>query len=147
MSGNRVNRPPILRAPAGDRSAWLRTNWDALVTQAAAYYEGSQVEYFLDELARREGLAFARTAPDYRHFGTPEYALHLSWDHHQVAWVQVSKSMEIFMGYAGTLLIDGQAVTILLRQQWQRDRSLVQQALEQAYQRPRMEIQLAEPQQ
>lgn len=134
-----LSRPSTLRAPEGDRSTWLRTHWDALRAQAAAFYEESQVERFLDELALREGRTFARAEPDDRHFGTPEYALHLSWDHQRVAWVQVAKVLEIYMGYAGTLLIDGKSVTVLLRQQWQQDRSLVQQALERAYQEPRVE--------
>lgn len=126
------------------RSIWVRMHWDDLVAQAQAYYQESQVERLLAELAIREGKRWERREPDYRHFGTPEYALHLSWDHRQVAWVQVSKGIEIYMGYAGTLIIAGKTVTVLLRQHWQRDRSRVLQALEQAYQDPLMEICLAE---
>jgi hypothetical protein len=129
---------------AEERATWLRTHWDALTAQAVAYYQKSQVERFLEELAVREGHTFARAVPDYRHFGTPEYALHLSWDHQRVAWVQVAKGIEIYMGYAGTLLIVGKRVTVLLRQQWQQDRSLVQQALERAYQVPQVETRLDE---
>jgi hypothetical protein len=57
----------------------------ALAAQAAAYYGDSQVGRILEELAIREGHSFERAAPDYRHFGTLEYALHLSWDHRRVA--------------------------------------------------------------
>ncbi len=127
-----------------ERATWLRMHWDALTEQAVALYQESQVERFLEELAAREGLAFARAVPDYRHFGIPEYALRLSWDHQRVAWVQVSKVIEIYMGYAGTLLIVGRRVTALLRQYWQQDRSLVRAALERAYHEPHLETQLAE---
>jgi hypothetical protein len=61
-----------------------------------------------------------------------------------VAWVQVSNVIEIFMGSAGTLLIDGKTVTVLARRQWQQNHSLVQQALERAYQEPRVETQVAD---
>ena len=116
-----------LTAPLA-RAAWLRTHWDALAAQTAAFYKDGQAELFLEELTVQEGLHFERSAPDCRHFGTPEYALHLSWGHQCRAGAQVTKDIEIFMGYAGTLLIDGKTVTVLLRHQWQRDRSLVQQA-------------------
>jgi hypothetical protein len=119
-------------------------DFDALRAQAGAYYQESQVERFLDELALREGRSFARATPVFRHFGTPEYALYLSWNHQRVAWVQVAKVMEIYMGYAGTLLIGGKSVTVLRRHQWQQNRSLVQQALERAYQEPRVETRVAD---
>ncbi|HLV98711.1 MAG TPA: hypothetical protein VKT82_08550 [Ktedonobacterales bacterium] len=129
---------------ADARALWIRTQWEALAQQAAAFYQESQIERFLEELQAREGWSFARAEPVYRHFGTPEYALQLSWDHQRVAWVQVSNVIEIFMGYAGTLLIDGKTVAVLAREQWQRDRSRMQRALEQAYRDPRVETRLDE---
>lgn len=134
-----LSRSTSPRAGQGERAIWVRTHWDDLVAQAQAYYQESQVERFLEELTIGEGQAFARATPNYRHFGIPEYALHLSWDHQRVAWVQVAKVLEIYMGYAGTLLIDGKSVTVLLRHQWQQHPSLVQEALERAYQEPRLE--------
>jgi hypothetical protein len=139
MHPAQMSRYATAQARADERATWLRTHWEALAQQAAAFYQESQVERFLEELALREGRSFERAEPDYRHFGTPEFALHLSWDHQRVAWVQVAKVIEIYMGYAGTLLIEGKAVTVLLRHHWQRDRSLVKQALELAYQEPRVE--------
>jgi hypothetical protein len=141
IQGTRTAFAPV-RADA--RALWLRTQWESLAQQAAAFYQESQVERFLEELEVREGQFFARAEPAYRHFGTPEYALQLSWDHRQVAWVQVSNVIEIFMGYAGTLLIDGKTVTVLAREQWQRDRSRVQRVLEQAYRDPLVQTRLDE---
>ena len=138
----RRRAPP--RAGLSERSTWVRLYWNDLVAQAQTYYQESQIERLLEELAMREGKRWERREPDYRHFGTPEYALHLSWDHRQVAWVKVSKVIEIYMGYAGTLIIAGKTVTVLLRQHWQRDYSLVQQSLEQAYHDPRLETCLTE---
>jgi hypothetical protein len=122
----------------------VQRHWDSLAAQAAAYYLDSQVEHFLEVLASRECCSFERSEPLSRHFGTPEFALHLSWDHYRVASVQVAKVIDIYMGYAGTLLIEGHSVTILLRHEWQRDRSLVQQALEMAYLSPRIETWLTD---
>ena len=139
MRKESLSQSSLLRPPKGDRSLWLRTHWDDLVAQAQAYYQESQAEPMLEELAVREGKHWERREPNYRHFGTPEYALRLSWDQRQVAWVQVSKVIEIYMGYAGTLIIAGKTVTVLLRQHWQHDHSRVQQALERAYHDPCLE--------
>lgn len=138
----RRRAPP--RAGPSERSTWMRLHWDDLAAQAQVYYQESQIEHMLEELAMREGKCWERREPDYRHFGTPEYALRLSWDHQQVAWVQLSKVIEIYMGYAGTLIIAGKTVTVLLRQHWQRDHSRVHQALERAYHDPLLETRLDE---
>jgi hypothetical protein len=139
MGISSLNPHSARRTASPEHAAWVQTQWDTLAAQAAAYYQECQMEAVLQELAEREHITWERTEPTNRHFGTPEYALHLAWGQQEHAGIRRTKALEIFMGYRGTLLIEGKVVTVLLPQQWRRQPMLVRRALEEAFTAPLVE--------